>query len=199
MKRVLIALAVAAMALFLANAQVVKTADSMERMFAEGGTVHLRLSPGEYSVRGGIRDRIFVHWQADNPDVTRKVKVQVDTAGSIATIRIEGSTKDAQVLIEIPARSNLHLRLRAGEVRIEGVEGNKDIQMSAGDMNIAVDPESYSRVHASVSVGELNAPAFRTSKEGFARSFEWYGSGRYTLRARLFAGELKLYALRDRS
>jgi len=82
--------------------------------------------------------------------------------------------------------------MRAGDVRIQGIEGNKDIHMTAGDLSIELSPASYSLVNASVTVGDLRASPFRISKEGFKNSFEWRGSGEYTLRASLFAGDLTL-------
>jgi len=116
----------------------------------------------------------------------------MDVLGSVATIRTEGPTKRARIVIEIPARSDLYLRMRAGDVRIAGIEGNKDIHMTAGDLRIDVLPESYSHVHASVTFGDLRAHALGISKDGIGSSFEWSGAGKYILHASLFAGDLTL-------
>jgi len=82
--------------------------------------------------------------------------------------------------------------MRAGDVRITGVEGNKDIHMTAGDLKIEMVPTSYSHVHASVTIGDLRASPLGISMDGIRNSFEWNGTGRYILDASLFAGDLTL-------
>ena len=169
--------------------------NSLERPFAEGGVVRMRLSSGDYTVRAGRNDHMFVRWQTENASQTKdlkKIKVHADVLGKVATIRTEGPTKDARILIEIPAHSDLYLRLRAGGVRIAGIEGNKDVSMTAGDLKIEVLPASYSQVHASVTFGDLRAQPLGVSRDGIRNSLDWTGPGKYTLRASLFAGDLIL-------
>jgi hypothetical protein len=122
----------------------------------------------------------------------RKIQVVSDVVGRVATIRTKGPTSRARFTIEVPARSDVHMRLRAGEVRIEGIEGNKDVRMTAGDLYIEVDPDSLRHVHASVSIGDLNARTLGVEKDGFRNRLDWFGDGHYTLDARLFAGDVTL-------
>ncbi len=176
-----------------AHAQEVATENSIEQSFADGGSVRLKLSSGDYTVRAG-GDHIRVQWQAQDPADAhdmKKITVRADVSGKVATIRTEGPTKRARFVIEIPARSDLHLRVSAGDVRINGIEGNKDVHMTAGDLMIDARPASYSRVHASVTFGDLHARAFGVSKDGIKNSFDWTGAGKYTLHATLFAGDLR--------
>lgn len=127
----------------------------------EGGLVRLKLSSGDYTVRPGNGDRISVHWEPNEPankkklEEMKKIKVHVETSGLITTIRTEGPTRHARMVIEIPARTDLYLRMRAGDVRIEGIEGNKDIHMTAGELNIDVRPSSYSYRNASIGLTRL--------------------------------------------
>ena len=168
---------------------------SLERPFAEGGTVRLTLSSGHYTVRGGGSDRIRVEWCAgDEARVTdlNKLGVDLHVSGSTARVVTEGPTKHVRFTIEIPARSDMYLRLRAGDVRVEGIEGHKDVRMTAGDLNIGIRPGSLSHAHASVTFGDLNARPLRIEKGGIKRSFDWVGPGIYRLDARLFAGDLTL-------
>jgi hypothetical protein len=169
--------------------------NSQEYSFSQGGTVRLRLSSGDYIVRAASGDRLVVRWQAESPEFERdmkKIRVQTDLSGNVATIRTEGPTKHARIIIDVPARSDLHLRMRAGDVRITGVEGNKDVHMTAGDLKIEMVPTSYSHVHASVTIGDLRASPLGISMDGIRNSFEWNGTGRYILDASLFAGDLTL-------
>lgn len=104
---------------------------------------------------------------AEDPDHEQdmsKIQVVADVFERVATIRTKGPTSKAHFTIEVPARSDVQLRVRAGEVRIEGIEGNKDVRMNAGELYIDVDPESLHHVHASVSIGDLNARSLGVEK-----------------------------------
>jgi hypothetical protein len=172
-------------------AQSFQTRDSIERPFIAGGKIHLKLSSGEYTIRAGSSDRIVVRWVSDNVrDLERKIRISA--TNETATIHTDGPLKDSHFIIEIPRISDIYLRVRAGEIKIQDIEGNKDIRMTAGDLQIDVNPASYSKVNASITFGDIDARALRISKSGIGRSFDWRGSGMYQLRASLFAGELTM-------
>jgi hypothetical protein len=169
--------------------------NTIERAFSEGGIVTLNLSSGDYTLRAGAGDRIRVRWRAEDSDHDkdmRKIQVATDVSERVVTIRTKGPTKHARFTIELPARSDIHLRVRAGDVRIQGIEGNKDVRMTAGDLHIDVEPDALRHVHASVTFGDLKAPSLGINKDGIKNRFDWFGSGEYTLDARLFAGDVVL-------
>jgi hypothetical protein len=168
--------------------------DALEQPFVEGGSVRLHLASAAYRLIAGNSDRIVVRWKADKPKDFRDIRVRLETSGSHATIRTDGPARRADFTIEMPARSDVFLRMRAGEIKIHGIEGNKDIRLTAGELEIDMGAVAYSRVDASVTFGELDASPLGISKGGIARSFEWHGAGIYSLRASLFAGELNLYS-----
>ena len=175
-----------------------QTADdrhTIERPFAEGGCVELRLASGDYTLRAGDTDRIVVRWSADDEARDKdlqKLSVDVHVAGRNARVLTNGPTKHVHFTIEMPARSDVFLRMKAGDVEIQGIDGNKDIRMTAGDLTIGVRPGTLWYAHASVTFGDIDADPLGISKGGIKRSFEWIGGGKYTLDARLFAGDLKL-------
>jgi hypothetical protein len=188
---------------FLAGwAAIVSMADAQSKAenftsqpFPGGGVVSMKLSSGTYSIKAGAGDRIVVRWEAEDPcynDDLKKVRVRTDSFGTAGTIRTDGPTHHIRFMIEIPARSDLSLRMRAGDVRVEGIEGNKDIRMTAGDLNIEVRPASYAKVHASVSFGDLRAQPLGMSKDGIRQRLDWSGTGVYKLHASLFAGDVTL-------
>jgi len=195
MKRLLYGCAMSLSLNCLLLAQDVSIRERRLFAFSEGGSVHLRLSSGDYTIRAGQSDRVVIQWKANSPEDERdmkKIKVAATVKGNEASIRTEGPTKHARVIIEIPARSDLYLRMRAGDLSITGIDGNKDIHLTAGDLKIDVPLASYSHVHASVTFGDLQAMPLGISQDGIARSFDWNGTGKYTLRATLFAGDLTL-------
>lgn len=178
----------------------------IEQPFPEGGLVTMKLSSGDYTVRAGASDRIRVHWNTDDARHERdmeKIAVRTDLFGKVATIRTTGPTSHARFTIEIPGRSDLHMRIRAGDVRIVGIEGNKDVRMTAGDLDIDVAPDSLWHVRASVAMGDLTAHPLGIEKDppsrgrfggtsGIENRLEWFGAGTYTLDARVFAGDMTL-------
>jgi hypothetical protein len=167
----------------------------VEQRFTEGGIVTLNLSSGDYIVRAGASDRVVVRWRAEDADHDqdmKKIRVVTDVFERVATIRTKGPTDGARFTIEVPARSDVHLRVRAGDVRIEGIAGNKDVRMTAGDLYIDIEPDSLRHVHASVTFGDLKARSLGVEKDGIRNKFDWFGDGQYTLDARLFAGDVVL-------
>jgi hypothetical protein len=99
------------------------------------------------------------------------------------------------VTIQVPTRSDLYVRLTAGDMTVERVEGNKDIEAHAGDLNIdVIRAEDYHTVDASIWAGDLTARPFNVTKEGLFRSFDWKGHGPYRLHAHLKAGDLRLFS-----
>ena len=182
--------ATGALALLLAGS--VAEAKVTERKFISGGTVRLELAAGDYEIVASKDDRIRVSWpdRGKEADVT----LRIDVTASRATVRTETPWKDGPTIrIELPRRTNMIVRMTAGDLKIEGVEGSKDVSARAGDVNISVGPrDQYRYVKASVTVGDLRSDAFDVNKDGLFRSFEWTGKGQYELRAHLMAGDLKL-------
>ena len=98
-------------------------------------------------------------------------------------MKVEGP-KNYSAVIQVPKNSNLKVRLNGGRLRVNGVEGNKDIESNAGTVSIDVGkPEKYARVDASVDIGHIEAPPYQVIQDGFGRSFAREGPGMYRLHA----------------
>ena len=167
----------------------------IERAFRQGGSLVMRLSSGKYTIERSAADSIRLAWQTRDAAAARQVRAQVDVEGGKATIRTDGPSNGFLVTIGVPARSDLWIRLSAGDLTIRGIEGHKDVSAWAGELKIDVTPAaSYRVVDAAVLAGEIQAAPFKGSTGGVFRSFQWSGDGKYELRARLTAGEI---AFRD--
>jgi hypothetical protein len=173
-----------------------RTTDSLERAFASGGSVRMDLSAGDYLITGTPDNRVRLDWQVRDPEQLWRVKARADVHGTDATVATDGPSNNGfHVEIRVPAKTDLDVRLTAGSVTIEGVNGNKSVDSYAGELNVDVGrADDYKRVDASVWAGEILAPAFRAEKGGLFRSFDWRGSGPYRLRASLWAGKVHLYS-----
>ena len=179
----------------VASGQTGADQQTIERSFSEGGIVTLNLSSGDYTVRAGANDRVRVQWRADDAEHEKdmkKITVVSDVFERVLTIRTKGPTKPRPLHDRDSGSLGCPLAGACRRHAIEGIEGNKDVRMTAGDLYIDVQPDSLRHVHASVSIGDLNARSLGIEKDGFRNSLDWFGDGRYTLDARLFAGDVVL-------
>lgn len=160
-----------------------------DKPFVSGGRIEIQLAGGEYQIRAAADNHIRV-------SVTRNAgstKVEIATTGSQATVKVSDTPRNNfAAAIEVPKTSNLGVHLTGGDLTITGISGNKDVDSYAGNVTIAVDPNEYASVDASVKAGDLNARPFAVMKSGLLQTFKWSGKGKYTLRAWLGAGNLEL-------
>jgi hypothetical protein len=182
-----------------AAAQDAATTGSLEKPFAADGHVKMDLTAGDYLITGTPDSRVRIEWRVNDPEALRKVLAHADVQGSELRITTDGpSNKGLKFTIQVPRRSDLYVRLTAGDLTIEDIRGNKDVELRAGDMFIDVGSAGdYKSVDAGLWAGDLKATAFNVVKEGLFRSFTWTGNGRYRLHAHLLAGDMKLYTKDD--
>lgn len=164
----------------------------LERPFAPGRHLWMDLSSGNYIVQPGTDDKIVVRWDSTDPD-SNNIRVTLEARGNDASVVTTGESSHFRVVVEVPAQTDITSRLSAGDFRVQGVTGNKDISSWAGNVVIQVSrPDDYKTVSASVTAGDLDASAFDVKKGGLFRSFSWKGPGKYALTVRLTAGDLRL-------
>jgi len=189
-------LAAIAMLAVTVSAQNARTSGSLERPFAASGTVKMDLVAGEYHITGSLQDRVRIDWTVRHAEALAKVHVRADVHGNELSLTTDGpSNNGLTFMIQVPRQSHLHVRLTAGDLEVESVRGNKDVELRAGDLRIDVGrADDYHKVDASLWAGDIKASAFHVFKDGLFRSFEWTGKGPYRLHAHLMAGDLSLYS-----
>ena len=174
-----------------------RPSDSLEQPFAPNGKIRMDLSAAEYVVSGGTGNHIRIDWSMRNADQLPRVHARADVRGADARIVTDGPSNNTglRFAIQVPERSDLYIRLTAGDIRIEDVRGNKDVELHAGDLRIDVGrADDYHHVDASLWAGDIHAAPFHVFKGGLFRSFDWTGKGPYRLHAKLKAGDLRLYS-----
>ena len=167
------------------------TGSPAEKDFVSGGKVEMTLESGDYNIRASSDNRIHVRW---NEASGRGVRVKLTTNGKSADVRVENTpNNNFHAIIEVPALADVRIRLTAGNLEMAGIKGDKDIEVNAGNLNISVGSSSdWGDVDASVTAGDLNAPAFKEVRGGLFRSFRWKGPGKYRLHAHVMAGDINL-------
>jgi hypothetical protein len=162
-----------------------------ESGFAQGGKLRLDLGAGDVDVVGSPENKIIVTYTTNRPDQAKDVKVEANLKDSWGTVKVRGPHNNFKYTVQIPQKTNLYLRISAGDIDVKGITGSKDIESHAGDMRIeAGDPAQYGEVDASVTMGDLDMPKFGVSKGGIRRSFKTSGKGEYRLHVHLWAGDL---------
>ena len=105
-----------------------------------------------------------------------------------------------KIRIEVPRKTSLRVKMGAGQVKINEIVGDKDIDLYAGQILIAsARPWDYRRIDLSVSIGEVKAAAYGADSGGFFRSFKrTTAQGEYQLRAHVMTGQIELTGAKPR-
>jgi hypothetical protein len=162
--------------------------------FPSGSHLRMHLQSGDFRIVGRDDNRILVHFAGKNSENARNLTVRLEQLSDGGDLRVFGGPKnELQVTVEIPRSTDLYVRMRGGDLDVKSVLGNKNIKLVGGDLTIhAGSPDDYAQVNASVRFGDVYAPAFGEPKGWIGGSIKEKGSGKYTLTAHVFAGDLRL-------
>lgn len=175
-----------------------------EASFAAGGVVILDANVGDVRVMpakedGKLRLVITSHKQedaAEAPHWIREFSVNGSQAKVILKMPKHGE-HNFDVTLYVPKRSDLRLNLDVGDLTVEGITGNTDVDLGIGDLRVTVpDPHAYRAVAMSVHIGDVDASAFQLEPHGFlGKSVEReFGSGSYRLKLHTGIGDVSCVA-----
>ena len=106
-------------------------------------------------------------------EAARKVEVQIGSGHGQNHLKIVGPKSNFHAVIEVPRKTDLRVRMSAGELSIGDVEGNKDIEIIAGNLKLnSLRPQDYARADFSVRIGDVYAPLLKTARAVLWRSFK---------------------------
>lgn len=156
--------------------------------------VRLHLHDGDFRIVGADSSEITIHADGKNRALAREMQVRLQRKGDSLDITFLHVPKNEfQVTILVPRETNLFARMRAGDLSVDGVAGDKDLELLAGDLSIQVpDADDYGPVDLSVRFGDVSACQFGSPKGSIGNSLKRDGNGRYRLHAHVFAGDLML-------
>lgn len=160
--------------------------------------------PAGLEIVGTDQDSIHVSCTAGSDEAAQAAAFYFSpmaNGGKLSVRGIHFNHRDSglQVKIEVPRRTNLSVRMFAGQVTVEEVKGDKDIDLGAGQITIsAIHPSDYRSVDASVSIGEVQAGPYGSDKGGFFRRFrKSNANGDYRLQAHVTTGQIDLVGHAD--
>jgi len=162
----------------------------VEAKFVPSGRVRMGLCPGGIELIGTDEPMLRVSYHPERDDV--RVRLQVH--GDRAELKLTGCPhNNFRVRIELPKSSSLYVRMFAGQLDVNDITGDKDVELSFGQLNIdAGKADNYASVDASVNSGAIDAGLFDVHKGGLFRSFDRGGPGKYRLHAHVGAGQIEI-------
>jgi hypothetical protein len=153
--------------------------------------------PAGLEIIGMDEENIHVTCKAENVDEAEDIRMQFSGNQDDGKLTITGgATRNGnfRVRIEVPRKTSLKIQMPAGEVKVEEIAGDKDIDLYAGLVTISsARAWDYRSVDLSVDIGEVKAPLYSVDKGGFFRTFRRRAAdGEYWLHAHVMTGEIEL-------
>lgn len=146
---------------------------------------------------GMDKQEIHVSCTADDMESARHIRLRFSGTPTHAKLTITGDYLkhgNLKIRVEVPRKTNLGIQMPAGEVKVDEIVGDKDIELHAGQISISSAREwDYRNVSASVDIGQVNAQVYGADKGGFFRVFRKENAGgEYQLRAHVITGQIDL-------
>ena len=170
---------------------------SEARDFVAGGMLHVHMSVGDLHLRRGDGDKIRLHYTIKSRR-ERNVKdshVDIDVRGNDAVIEFHapsGGNTQFDVDLEVPASTNLDVHQKVGDLTVENVEGDKELDLGVGDIRVASEHSAYRLVHASAGIGDVNGDGYGETSGWLGKTLKYHGEGKYELRAHVGVGDIRL-------
>jgi hypothetical protein len=165
-----------------------------ETDLASGATLRLHLHDGDFRVVGSDSEKISIHVDGQNAAQAKNIQIRLKRSGGAVDLTLSHvPKKELQVTIEVPRSTNLYARMRGGDLSVQDVVGDQDLQLTGGDLTIQVrNPEDYAHVDLSVKFGDISGTQFGDPKGWIGNSLQKDGNGKYKLHAHVTAGDLML-------
>ena len=168
------------------------------RDFVAGGMLHVRLSVGDIRVRRSDSNQIRLHYtvKSRRESHVKDAQVEFEIHGRDANIELHapttGGNTQFDVELEVPRNTNLDVHEKVGDLTIEDIEGDKDLELGVGDIRVAVGRTDYHLVRASASIGDVNGDGYGETSGWLGKTLKYHGDGKYELRAHVGVGDITL-------
>ena len=167
------------------------------REFSGGGMLHVHLKVGDLHIRRGDANRISLRYtiRSRHEQNIKNSSVDFDVHGSDATLDFHAPTASNtsfDVELEVPANTSIDAHIKVGDLTVESVEGDKDLELGVGDIRVMREPSSYHLVRASTGIGDVNSDAYGETTGWLGKTLNYHGEGKYELHAHVGVGDITL-------
>ncbi len=170
------------------------------RDFISGGMVHVRVSVGDVQIRRSDNNQIRVHYtvKSRHENNVKNARLDIEVRGNDARLDFHapGHNTQIDVELEVPQNTNLDVHTKVGDLTVEDIEGDKDLDLAVGDIRIAHDNSTYRYVRASTGIGDVNGEVGQDQhgevSGWLGKTLKYSGDGKYELRAHVSVGDITL-------
>lgn len=167
------------------------------RDFVAGGMVHVRLSVGDLRIRRSDSNKISMHYtvKSRHESHVKEARVDIEVRGNDARIEFKapsGGNTQFDVELEVPQNTNLDVHEKVGDLTVKDIEGDKDLELSVGDIRVEVGRVAYHLVRASTSIGDVNGDGYGETSGWLGKTLKYSGDGKYELHAHVSVGDITL-------
>jgi hypothetical protein len=159
--------------------------------------LHVRLRVGDVHIKRSDSNKIRLHYTVKSRRESRlkEAHVDIEIRGRDANIEFHapaGGNTQFDVELEVPQSTNLDVHEKVGDLTIDDIEGDKDLELSVGDIRVAIGRAAYHLVHASTSIGDVNGDGYGETRGFLGKTLKYQGDGKYELRAHVGVGDITL-------
>jgi hypothetical protein len=155
-----------------------------------GGDVHIK--------RGSDPAHVVIRYTPDprKPEQEKDVQLRYRTHSSSLQVEIRAPMSlSVDTELEVPSPISLEVYMTGGDLTVEGVDGDKNLQLFAGDLKVDVGSlESLRAAEVSTRVGDTDVPSAGTEHGWLGHTWKYYGNGPYRLYAHTTFGDVNLVA-----
>lgn len=167
------------------------------RDFVSGGYVHVRLNVGDLHIKRGDSTKIRLEYtvKSRHQENLKKARIEFDVRGNDATLQFHVPTRantQIEADLEIPANTHVDVHQKVGDLTVDRIEGDKDLDLGVGDIRVYTDHARYRLVNASTGIGDVNSNGYGETHGWLGKTLKYHGDGKYELRAHVGVGDIKL-------
>ena len=171
------------------------------REFAPGGSIHVRMTVGDVHIKRGDSTKIRLQYtvKSRRESNVKDATVDFDVHGNEANIEFHApsnSNTEFDVELEVPGTTNLDVHEKVGELTVDNIEGDKDLNLGVGDIRVNLGRTGYRVVNASTGIGDVSGTVSgdeRGEVSGWlGKTLKYHGEGKYELRAHVGVGDIHL-------
>ena len=147
--------------LLLASDARYEESHSATQDFVSGGTLRVRMSVGDIRITRGSSTQIRLNYTIKSRSESRLKEAHVDfeVHGNEANLEFHAPTSantQFEVELEVPENTRLDVHEKVGDLTVEKIDGDKDLELSVGDIRVTDEHPSYRYVQASTSIGDVS-------------------------------------------
>jgi len=167
------------------------------REFVSGGYVHVRISVGDVHIKRGDSSKIRLEYtvKSRRESNVKEARVDFNIRGNDATVEFHaptGGNTQFDVELEVPVSTRLDVHQKVGDLTVDSIEGDKDLNLGVGDIRVSSGRSGYRLVNASTGIGDVNSDGYGETSGWLGKTLKYHGDGKYELRAHVGVGDIKL-------